>query len=217
MENGISADRRIAILIGLTLALVVPLLRLQDYAAGILKLDPFVGREAFFWGLAALVLLYSLMVEGRGLASVGLRRPDWKTFVFGVAGAAFILGGAGGAIFYLSTQFHLEHNAEALKKMMDLPYGERVELVLRAAVVEEFLFRGYAIERLQELTGSRFIAGAVTLAAFTFAHLAYWGWTQLIFAGAAGLVLTLLYLWRRDLLSNMIAHFLTDALGLLTH
>lgn len=217
MDNGISADRRIAILIGLALALVVPLLRAQNYAAGVLHLDPFVGREVFLWGLAALVLLYSFLVEGRGFASFGLRRPDWKTVVFGVLGTAAILGGAGSLLAYLNSQFHLVHNAEALKKMMDLPYATRVLLVLRAAVVEEFLFRGYAIERLRELTGSRFVAGAVTLAAFTFAHLAYWGWTQLIFAGAAGLVLTLLYLWRRDLVSNMITHFLTDAAGLLTH
>src|SRR5205823_2213248 len=158
----------------------------QNYAADVLHLDPFTGRELFFWGLAALVLLWSLMVEGRGLASIGLRVPDWKTAVFGVLGAGVILGGAGGALHYLTPILHLEHNAEALQKMLDLPYPARVMLVLRAAVVEEILFRGYAIERLQELTGSRVVAGAVSLAAFTFAHLAYWGWTQLIFAGAAG-------------------------------
>ena len=217
MQDGMTADRRIAILIGLTFALVVPLLRLQDYAPAFLHLDPFYGREAFFWGLAALVLLYSLMVEGRGPASWGLRRPNWWSLLFGVGGAAVTLAGVGGLIAYLTMQFHLEHNAEALKKLMDLSYGQRALLVLRAAVVEEFLFRGYGIERLQELTGSRFIAGIVTLAAFTLAHLAYSGWTQLLFAGSAGLVLTVLYLWRRDLFSNMIAHFLTDAAGLLTH
>jgi membrane protease YdiL (CAAX protease family) len=216
MQDGISAERRFAILVGLTLALVVPLLRVQNYAADVLHLDPFVGREVFFWGLAALVLLWSVMVEGRGLASIGLRKPDWKTVVFGVVGAGVILGGAGGALYFLTPILHLVRNTEALQKMLDLPYLDRVELVVRAAVVEEILFRGYAIERLQEFTGSRVVAAVVSLAAFTFAHLAYWGWTQLIFAGAAGLVLTVLYMWRRDLVSNMIAHFLTDAAGLLT-
>jgi membrane protease YdiL (CAAX protease family) len=55
----------------------------------------------------------------------------------------------------------------------------------------------------------------VSLATFTYAHLSYWGWSHLIVAGFGGLVLTGLYLWRRDLVSNMVAHFLTDAIGFL--
>jgi|KBSMisStaDraftv2_1062788.scaffolds.fasta_scaffold316459_3 membrane protease YdiL (CAAX protease family) len=46
----------------------------------------------------------------------------------------------------------------------------------RAAVAEEFLFRGYGLERLQELTGSKWIAGLLTLAIFTYGHLSYWVW-----------------------------------------
>ena len=59
------------------------------------------------------------------------------------------------------------------------------------------------------------IAAAIAWAAFTVAHLSYWGWAQLIVAGFAGLVLTALYLWRRDLPCNMLAHFLTDGVGFL--
>jgi membrane protease YdiL (CAAX protease family) len=38
---------------------------------------------------------------------------------------------------------------------------------------------------------------------------------QIVVAGAAGLVLTILYLWRRDLGTNMVAHFLVDGSQLL--
>jgi hypothetical protein len=86
---------------------------------------------------------------------------------------------------------------------------------VRAAVHEELFYRGFAIERLAEITGLLWLAGLISVVAFTYAHLSYWGWAHLIVAGYGGLVLTVMYLWRRDLASNMIAHFLTDAVGFL--
>ena len=98
---------------------------------------------------------------------------------------------------------------------MSTPYLYKIVLVTRASVAEETTFRGYAIERIQELSGSRPIAGIVSLAVFTAAHLSYWGVVPLIGVAAAGAVLTLLYMWRRDLISNIIGHFTIDAAQLL--
>ncbi len=88
-------------------------------------------------------------------------------------------------------------------------------MVLRAAVVEEILFRGYLIEKVRQLTGSWALAVIVSIAAFTYAHLAFWGAVHLIPVAMAGTVFALLYVWRRDLPSNMLAHFITDAAGFL--
>jgi membrane protease YdiL (CAAX protease family) len=88
-------------------------------------------------------------------------------------------------------------------------------LVTRAAVFEELFYRGFAIERVAELSGRRWLAALVSLALFTSAHLDYWGWTHLIVACSGGLVLTALYLLRRDLVTNMLAHWLTDVVGFL--
>jgi membrane protease YdiL (CAAX protease family) len=114
--------------------------------------------------------------------------------------------------------FHL-NAAPALaaqKIILSTPYWFRVLLVLRAAVVEEILFRGYLIEKLRQVTGSTWIAVSGSTAAFTYAHLAGWGAVQLIPVAAAGLIFALLYAWRRDLGSNMIGHFIADGLGFLT-
>jgi membrane protease YdiL (CAAX protease family) len=46
-------------------------------------------------------------------------------------------------------------------------------------------------------------------------HLSSWGVAQLIVAGYGGLLLTILYLWRRNLWANMLAHWLADAAGFL--
>jgi membrane protease YdiL (CAAX protease family) len=208
-------SRRITTLIGLVLALVVPLLgpsRLAEHVHGV---PPLLGREAVWWGLAAAVLLWVVVVERRPLSSIGFKRPTWRTPVFAIVAAVATFVLVGGGMQLLVKYYHLTQNREALGSLLATPWLYRLALVTRAAVVEETLFRGYGIERLQELTGSRIVAAVVTLAVFTYAHLSYWGAVQLMFAGGAGLVLTVLYLWRRDLWSNILAHWLVDAAGLL--
>jgi membrane protease YdiL (CAAX protease family) len=87
--------------------------------------------------------------------------------------------------------------------------------VVRAGVSEEVLFRGYPIERLQELTGSRLPAFGLPLIAFTLAHVGPWGWTHLIVAGFGGAMLTGLYVWRRNLWVSICAHCLIDGAAFL--
>ena len=86
---------------------------------------------------------------------------------------------------------------------------------MRAAVVEEINYRGYAIERIEELTSSKSLAVLISVVVFTFAHFAFWGGTHLIVVGFSAVILALLYLWRRDLICNMVAHLLTDLIGFL--
>jgi len=80
-------------------------------------------------------------------------------------------------------------------------------------VVEELFFRGYAIERLEAIGCGRVVSPAIPLAIFAVTH-----WTggvpNVIIALALGGVATLFYLWRRDLVANMIGHGLCDFLGL---
>lgn len=80
-----------------------------------------------------------------------------------------------------------------------------------AAVTEEVLFRSYAIERLTEVTGSRWLAGSVSVAFFTGLHAGSWNVAHLIgVVVPLGVALTLLYLWRRNLIVVIIAHFFVD-------
>lgn len=108
----------------------------------------------------------------------------------------------------------MDFNATA-KQLLATPFWYRVLLVTRAAFVEETLFRGYGIERITELTGSKWLAALVSWLAFTVAHVSYWSLGGLLIAGFGGLMLTLLYVWRRDLASNMIAHWIADGVGFL--
>jgi membrane protease YdiL (CAAX protease family) len=218
MKENIAAERGITILIGLVLALAVPstagLLHLSA-AINVFGLPQGLVDELFWWALTAIVLTYMFAVEHRPLSSIGWHRPDWKTLAVGVGAGLFTLVSIGAAINILFPILHLKQNMEALKQMTALPLWHRGLIVLRAGVCEEVLFRGYAMERIREISGSKVLAALVTLALFTFAHLAHWGWVQLIVAGAAGAILTGLYLWRRDLGTNIVMHWVVDGVSIL--
>jgi membrane protease YdiL (CAAX protease family) len=81
--------------------------------------------------------------------------------------------------------------------------------VLRAGISEEVLYRGYAIERLQSLTGSKWVAAGLSLILFAAFHFRQ-GMAGVMIAFVLGAVLTAFYLWKRDLISNILAHFLVD-------
>jgi len=210
-----TTSRRITILVGLALALIVPLIGPTRYLPPVAGTDPLYVREWFWWALLAALLLYVLIVERRALSSIGFKRPTWKTFVYGIGGGLVAAFGIGAIFALLFPLLSLHMNSAAYQTLYQTPFWFRVALVTRAAVMEETLFRGYGIERIQELTGSKWIAALATWAAFTFAHLNQWGWAHLLIAGGAAAILTALYLWRRDLICNMLAHWTTDAIGLL--
>jgi len=93
-----------------------------------------------------------------------------------------------------------------------LPVWLLVFIVFRAGVAEELFYRGYAIERIESLGLNRFLAVVIPLTIFGVAH---WtgGWANILIALALGVILSVFYVWRRDLVANMIAHFLVDFIG----
>lgn len=208
--------QRVTLTIGLVLALILPSFGFAKVGTLIPGIPRQLGAELVFWLLAAAVVLYVLVVERRPLSSIGLKPMTWQSLIFAAAAwiATFVVLQA--IVLFVFPLLHLSFNAKAMQRLIGLPYWVRFEVVLRAGICEELFFRGYGLSRLEELTGSKLVAGAVTLALFTYAHLAFWGLAQIFIAAGAGLVLTVLYLWRRDLGSNMLAHWLTDAAVVLT-
>jgi membrane protease YdiL (CAAX protease family) len=101
-------------------------------------------------------------------------------------------------------------------RILSLPMPTRVLLAITAGICEEFLFRGFGIAVLIRFTRNRWLAGLLSLAAFTIAHAGLFGWTSaLVIPFVLGLILTLLYLLRGNLFSAMIVHMLIDAIGLI--
>jgi uncharacterized protein len=163
--------------------------------------------QLLYIGLAGFVLWVVVHEERLALQSIGLRPPGWATLVSGI-------------LLWLVTSFLLpivtapfvsaigSGGLEAgIRKLASLPAWFRVIVGVSGGFVEETLYRGYAIERLTTISGKRWLAAAVSIVTFGLAHVPAWG---IGFSLAAdlpfGIVMTLFYLWRRDLMANILAH-----------
>ena len=209
------ADRPVQIIIGLLLTLGVALLPLGTWGKAYTGLGKLLGGEVLWWVAVVVVLLYVALVERKPFSSVGFRRPGWRDILIAIGASVVSIAGIVLIYSLLFPALHLHINSSAFQGIAQTPLWYRVLLVTRAAVAEELLFRGYPIPRLEELSRSRLFAALISWAAFTYAHLSYWGAAQLIIAGWGGLLLTVLFLWRRNLWVNMIVHWLTDGAGFL--
>lgn len=220
MQTRIEAQRFLAgrekyvILAGLVLALGFFSLPVGTWIDQFANLAHMVAYELIIWSWVALMLLYVGVVERRPLSSIGFRRPGVWDGVLGALTGVLILAALGLMYYVLFPLLHWSEQQQ-ISQVAAMPRWLSVLIVVRAAVSEEILFRGYAIERLQQLTGSRSIAGVVSCLVFTLDHIGFWGWHHVFIAGLAGAVLTLLYLWRRNLWINMFAHFMVDAAAFL--
>jgi uncharacterized protein len=166
--------------------------------------------ELIVWAWVVVILLYVVRVERRPLSSVGFRAIGLKDGIIAIVAGILILVSLALVLLVVFPALHWSESGQ-IASISALPYWLNVLIVVRAAVSEEILFRGYPIERLEELTGSRAVAGVVTCVVFTLDHISFWGWHHIFIAGLAGAALTILYIWRRNIWVNMIAHFIVDA------
>ena len=151
------------------------------------------------------------------LRSIGLHRPDWSTPVT----AALLLGVCWYLLPLLTTPLlnalGSDHGQAGVQRLAAMPAWYRVFLRLTGGVVEEILYRGYAVERLATLTGRRWLGAVIALISFAIAHVPAWGVAFAIGADLPfGIVMTLFYLWRRDLLANILAHSTGLVVAMLT-
>ena len=162
-------------------------------------------RESLNWVCAIALLLIIRFGERLPFRSVGIGRATVKSsLAWGgvIAVVCAVLAFAMAA----PTHYNGGSSGAALAK---LPLWLTTIIVLRAGVLEELFYRGYAIERLEALGLNRFWAGIIPLLIFGVAHRTG-GWANIVIALVLGAVLTLFYLWRRDLVANMIGHFMVD-------
>jgi membrane protease YdiL (CAAX protease family) len=209
-----SAGRRIQIVIGLLIALGLPFCHLGDLGKTYSSLGPLFGGEVLWWALFVAIIAYTLIIERKPLSSLGYRAPGWADIVLAIVFAFAAVFGIGFIFSVVLPALHLTV-AQKITGLFQAPFWFRVLLVTRAAFVEETLFRGYGFERITEFSGSRVLAAVATFALFTLAHYSGGGWGQVIIAAWGGLVLTVLYVWRRNLWANILCHWLTDAAGFL--
>jgi CAAX protease family protein len=169
-----------------------------------------VWKESAVWLMAVLLILLIRNGERLPLSSIRLGTAPWRQSLRHGA----ILTGLCGVTAYIVILFTGYGQGAGSAAFNQEPIWFGTITVIRAGIVEELFFRGYAIERLESIGCGRVLSAAIPLAIFAATH-----WTggipSVIIALILGTLVTVFYLWRRDLVANMIGHTLSNFLGLI--
>jgi uncharacterized protein len=183
------------------------------YFSPTLTVSAAIWSESLMWVCIAAACLIIRRGEKLPFSSIGLGTWCWsKSLGWGVVLTVGIIV-VGSIPDLIAVLTHFQPN-EFARQLTRLPVWLLALTCVRAGVGEELFYRGYAIERLQALGLSRFWAAAIPLLIFSVGH---WttGWQNVVTAFIIGSMLAAFYLWRRDLLANMFAHFLVDFIGVI--
>ena len=203
--------------IGLLLALLGPgavALLSQRLATDPETVAPRAVSLALFVALLLAVVLIARHGERLSLRALGFAGSSWLSLPLAVALAAFFVFLYGPAVQAALAALSLGGFDEGIARLRTLPRWYLVLAIVVVAAGEEWLYRAYAIERLEALTGNPFLAASLSLGAFVLVHLPFWGPGAALSTGVAGAILTGLYLWRRDILMLVLAHVATNLSGI---
>lgn len=178
---------------GGTALLVSPL---GDLLGDPASLNAALLAQVLLWLLFAVVVLLVLFWETQPLASLWLR-PVISPAIDWIRRAAGFSGYAAG-----------------MDMVMLGPVWFRVVAAVSAGVVEETLFRGFAVTRLLRMTGSPLFAIVVSSAVSAGPHFPLWGAGPTFSWFVGGVATTALFVWRRVLLTMVLFHAATDVWGL---
>jgi uncharacterized protein len=166
-----------------------------------------IARELVVFALLGFLIWIIRSREQLSLESIGLKTAAFgKSLLWGLVG--FLLCGIGVAVSLLILGV-LGLKMGGGSEGFATPTYVFTLIVIRAGIVEEVFYRGYAIERLTALTHSKAVAVVLPLLLFSLFHYRQ-GMGGIILAFILGGVLSGFYLWKRDLTANMFAHFLVD-------
>jgi len=171
-------------------------------------LGPYLLRELVVFLMAAALLVLVRKGEGLPFASLGWHTDRLgRSVLWGLLGViACVIGlvACAGIAQLMGWKIGLQEPPK-----FDPPLWAVTITVLRAGVTEELFYRGYALERLRTLTGSPWAATILTVVPFALFHYRQ-GPAGILIAGVAAVILTGLYLKRRDLPAVMLTHFSVD-------
>ena len=172
------------------------------------SVDPSSQALGFLLPGAALILL-AFAWEQNNSQSLGLSKPYFGDLLLAVSVWLFY------QLIFRFIFFHLHGLFTPTRPgdlaVYSLPTSWFVTLLVLDAVFEELATRAYVIERLISLTGSRILAGAVSLVLSISLHIPGRNILQALHRIPSMSVLTVLYIWRRSILPCFLTHVLMNA------
>ena len=100
------------------------------------------------------------------------------------------------------------------EKIQQFPVWGKILLATWAGISEEVSFRGYAVTRLTQLTGSKAIALIAPILLFGLGHGANGSVFHIAYAMIIGIIFLIFYVKTKNLMANIISHSVFDILFL---
>jgi membrane protease YdiL (CAAX protease family) len=164
--------------------------------------------------IVLVVFALAWRVERIALRRLGFARVGWSSIAIGLVLTLFLVMVFGPFAYWLVAQLKMGSFEDGLSNLAKLPTWYLVLTILIVATAEELLYRAYAIDRLAAMTGSYWAAGGLSLFAFAIAHVPLWGWGPALTTLVSGAIVTLVYVWRQDVVALIIAHIASDLYGI---
>jgi len=160
-------------------------------------------------GIPVLVLFW----EREPLSSIGLRKISGLDILSAVI--VFLLfnwitGMTDTLLFGLRPPRTPDNSAAGAVAISSIPIWFWSIRALTNGAAEEMSCRGYAIERLEKLTGITWLAASISCTADIVSHLPVWGLPGTLAMAPGQILFTYFYVKRRSLAASMTAHILTN-------
>ncbi|HOP05267.1 MAG TPA: type II CAAX endopeptidase family protein [Tenuifilaceae bacterium] len=169
--------------------------------------------EFKIWLYLALVFLIATKVEQSKLLLWKESRKKWYFYV--ISAVAIFLGAVIVAVVtpILFDFLNIPKNQEVLESVGSYYCKNKILLVfgcLTAGIVEEFIYRGYLMPRIEILIKNKWMVITLTALLFGFAHIGNQSIIGLVVPTLIGFIFSYHYYTYRSISAVMIAHFIID-------
>ena len=162
------------------------------------------------WVLVVILLMLVKWGEKRSFSSIGFKAITGKEILLAIV-IGIVLSLTVPLFTLLVGQIIPSSRGDIEEVVSNTTWWLMLFGILTAGITEEIMFRGYLIERLYEITPKHWLGILVSVGAFVLPHTLSWNMTHVIAVVLPlGLILSGLYLWKRNLIFNMIVHIVID-------
>ena len=215
-----SKQKKTYMVIGMLLAssFTFILLLLKPLFPGLLEYGYLKILVIWIWLL--LIYLYATKAEKQKLLLWSDKRQTFLFYlisVIAVLGLSFLAGASQQLLPKLGFKVQ---TSPLLKEMLAYMQAHPLVLILTcitAGVVEELIFRGYLIPRLNILFKNGYLAVILSALIFALAHMGYGTFVNMLVPFLIGLIFGAYYQKYRNLKVLILCHFLIDLLSLTTN
>jgi membrane protease YdiL (CAAX protease family) len=214
----IIAGLLLAILLYILVSLARTKLLAQSGAIGFSNSDSFFYSRLLLWFYLLLIYIYVLKVEKQKFLLWQERRSSFLFYLISIAAMLAAIVVAAGILHKIETYYGWD-NSDKLKALLQLLWKNKLLLLfttLTAGIMEELLFRGYLMPRLQLLLKNNWLTIIISSLLFGLAHYSYGSLAQMINPLFIGLIFAWHYQKYRNIKVLIICHFLIDFISVLT-